>query len=539
MATTRGRRTRRPVAAPVAAPVLPPAPTIGTVAVATGASTGTTGPSVDAIAAARQVLRDAERSNFIDALKQHELSDEAAEALYAEGLTDYDTMSFYDGKNIEKTCLTLRKQGTQISIKAEIQLDLLCFGLALERTCNRQWIPPIEIPFTAWRERRNTVKAYVKPTEKFDLEGCKQDWSKIMKSLKEHLKKHRGPNTKAPLTYVLRDNPMCPPQTGGLLESLRDTYGGSYDRMLEARCLHYVDNDKALGFHSSYLQDNEEVFEIIAHIFRNHLAHTYVQPFAKTNDGRGAFMNLRDMFLGKDHASTRDAELRNQLEALAYHGERRRWTFERFSARFIELFNEINDLTSLGMKGMADCSAVQQLLNSIKTKELDIVKGQIAIKKNKLCIEEAIKRVTAYITSITNQNVKPSTSDDTRQIGAVHGGSPSSKRKRGDRSSTVELRYYTPAEYNKLTSEQKTALRHKRHKPNGKAKSSQKDKNTGQIGTSQLDAISAQMATAIISAVGAARNPKSDDSSDDEGDKKPAASNRSHKGLTRQKKESS
>jgi hypothetical protein len=67
----------------------------------------------------------------------------------------------------------------------------------------------------------------------------------------------------------------------------------------------------------------------------------------------------------------------HKLQNTAYHGEKRRWNFEKFVRIHVDQHQILNGLVQHGYSGIDERSKVRLLLNGIKTRSLDIVKTTI------------------------------------------------------------------------------------------------------------------------------------------------------------------
>ena len=70
-------------------------------------------------------------------------------------------------------------------------------------------------------------------------------------------------------------------------------------------------------------------------------------------------------------------QIEAKLDSLAYTGETRRWNFEKYVNKYVELYNQAQDLISYGYSGIENALRVRKLLNGIKTDSLDSVRNQI------------------------------------------------------------------------------------------------------------------------------------------------------------------
>lgn len=478
------------------------------------------------------VAVDAKKTTFVGFLTEYGLSEVTAGALYDIGYSDFASMAMFTASDVEETCRALRREKFLLSMTSQKILTVLCYGLALEQRCFRFWEPPLAVHYNAWETHQQIVKDYRDPTSEFDLDGFKNDWPKIMENLEMHLRSFRSQRTHAPLTYVIRPNQASPPQVGGLVEHLAQVYRGNYDDMLVARCLHWTDNDSNKGFTMEYLLDNEKVQQILLKIFRHHPAYTYVHSFSKSKDGRGAWNSLKLHYLGTDNVNNLAAQYEAERAKLVYHGERRRWTFDQYANKHVELFNAMNALKSEGYCGIDHKTAIRQMTKGIKAKELAIACNTVILPASQIhTLDQAIAHIKE---SMIQTNAAASLNDsETRQISSVNNNG---KRNRGDDNSQVENRFYTPSEFAKLTKEQKAALRSKRKKRNHK--SSKNASKSTKFDAKSIKTLSDSVTKAVVSVL--KTESVTDDSSTTEEPPKQSkkGSNRNHSALTRQRQDS-
>lgn len=146
--------------------------------------------------------------------------------------------------------------------------------------------------------------------------------------------------------------------------------------------------------------------------------------------------------------------------------------------------------------------------------------------------DAAVNIYKAYITSVPSArgpsgslfNISTMQTDDkgTRNDGNRN------KNGGGKNNATVEDRYYSNPEYNKLTSEQKLQLKRLREARGGGQKKGKRAKG------SEEQTLSRMISAAVTKGIAAAKDGKADDDNTEEEEE--SVSNRNNPALTRQKK---
>ena len=363
-----------------------------------------------------------------------------------------------------------------------------------------------------------------------------KDWPKTMEAILEYLRSYLGDH-KIPLAYVVRKDATVPAAdpTGG--------YFTIQDEMI-ARAKHFT-----LGAGDvqtpdpTYVANREKVWEIIVKITREHTCWTYVKPAQRTRDGRKAYLDLYQHFLGPNNVDNMAAMAEDKLKTTVYSGEQRRWDFEKFINVHKTQHSVMEGLKEHGYTGIDNRSKVRFLLDGIKTDKFDTVKA--LIMANSALRNDFDGCVTLYQDFIKQSTKGKST--PTVGISEIKTSGGGVKRKS---DAVVEDRYYTKSEYDALSAEQKKALASKRvkrgHKPGARDSKTKKGHSTKSKGEpadvmiQNLKAVkrgvaqlSKQMAQNDADEASAA---KSTDSSSEATPKK--GNNRSNAALTRQPKKS-
>jgi hypothetical protein len=212
------------------------------------------------------------------------------------------------------------------------------------------------------------------------------------------------------------------------------------------------------GNDPAYTINNGKVLDIMAEITRDTVAWTYVKGFVRARDGRGAYYSCYNHYLGPDNVDHQAAASEKALSTVTYNGEGRRWNFEKYVTVQKKHHQILEGLTDFGYAGIDDRTKVRYLLDGIKTNDLAAPKSTILSDQ---ALRSDFDRCVTLFKSFIEQN---STSNPTRTIAQVT---------RAGSTGDVEDRYYSPEEYQKLTTEQKESLRAKRekrgHKPGSKS----------------------------------------------------------------------
>jgi hypothetical protein len=477
-------------------------------------------------------------------------SEAAAQALVEEqGMNELEEIKLLSDDEVESLCKVIRRPGgtvpnpaggapianpgVQVNQRAEGHLKLLAFYLRhqdrVSRTINA---PDLTLAvIRTVRELREFESTYKAPTGDPPSINAK-DWPKTMESIEEYLRSILG-ERKIPLAYVVRKDEAIP--TGN---NPATSYPTKQDEMI-MRAPHYSIGDDGVKIPDPvYLVNREKVWDIISTITRDHSSWTYVKPAQRTRDGRLAFQNLYQHFLGPNNVDNMATQAEDKLKSTVYNGEQRRWDFERYVNVHKQQHSIMEGLVEHGYTGIDPRSKVRYLLDGIKTDKFDAVKTRImSDERLRIDFDSCVTLYQDYI----RQTSKSKTAANTVNISELK----TNKRK----SDQVEDRYYTKAEYSALSTPQKKELAAKRlkrgHKPGEKdSKVKSKGKGDKKDVIRNLKAVNRQVAQLAkqMSKAGVTGDDDTADStnsatSNDEPDGKGGGgSNRSNPALTRQKK---
>jgi hypothetical protein len=450
-----------------------------------------------------QVLRDSDISNLCKVVRRP-------------GGTIANPQAGAPGQNPE-----IPNPGIPASLRAETNLKLGSFWLRHQAKVSRS-VTAVDITLAAVRRLRELKDSEDQAAVKVDPPLINErDWTKTMEAIEEHLRANLG-ETKIPLAYVVREDIEMPagadPSAGYILIQ---------DEMIR-RAPHRIPahgvpvEDQALD--PTFQIDNRKVWQILSDLCHDKDCWTYIKPFQRRRDGRGAYWGLWNHYLGPNNVDNMASTAESKLEKSRYYGEKRRHTFEDYVRDQKDQYQILHNLAEKGLHaGIDERSQVRHLVNGIRSHKLDVVKGQILA--NPTLRSDFDSCVTLYQDFITQaaQSGNPTFNVSGANTGKdPWKGKGKNKRTRagddGD-SSDVEDRYYNPKEYAKLSGKKKTKLASMREARGGGKKKPQRN---------DLRAMGRQIA---------ALEAKLEKQSSDEAKiPEEEVSNRTNSALTRQKK---
>ena len=342
--------------------------------------------------------------------------------------------------------------GHMISARAENNIKLAAYFLRFKESTSQA---PDTVSITLgnawslldhkkWEETHDDVDA---PT----LD--EKDWPHTIEAFEELFRGCLGDSSIIPLAYVIRtdEDPAGDPAAG---------WTSKADELIGQAPIHVGGNPVP-----NFLADNIKVWELLSGLTRKHTCWMYVKPFQRARDGRGAFLALRDHYLGPNNVDNMTSLAEKKLAMTAYTGECHRWTFEKYVTLHKDKHSILEGLTEHGYAGIDKRSKVRYLLDGIKTDNLNMIKGQIlataALRNNfdacvmlfrdyllQLKADKVTKHVTiaAVTTNDTNHEGHDTVTPDM----------------------TVEDRYYKIPEYRHLSRAKKLGLKLLREKRGGK-----------------------------------------------------------------------
>ena len=234
------------------------------------------------------------------------------------------------------------------------------------------------------------------------------------------------------------------------------------------------------------------------------------------------------------------SEAERLLRDTTYQGDRRNFTFDRFIKIHMDQHAILEGLVQHGYSGIDPRTKVQHLMNGIKLKELLPVQTQIFSTP---ALQTDFQHVVDLY-KMTINSMKPSGDRRTATVAAAS----TSMGDDGDADMSIDDRYYTYSEYNRLTRAQKNGLRLKRksrgHKPTSKRTTSDNKGKGKRVRFAKGDAkvfadkVAPRVASMVKSLIKSEDESSADDDDSDSdnsssGNKSSCLKNRNNKALKR------
>jgi hypothetical protein len=382
--------------------------------------------------------------------------------------------------------------GMPISTMAQSNLKLATFWIMhrLERV--QRPTAPSDVTRAAidpFSRQQKTEDTYEAPTEPPKID--EKNWAKTMEAMDEWLRLIPG-ERRLPLAYVIRKDIALPGD-----EDPAESYPSITDEMVRRAPIGTMNPDGTITYHPTFRVNNCLCFDKLAAWARDHSCWTYIKPFAKSRDGRKAWMALFNHYLGPNNVQNQAAQAEKTLRALTYVKDSRNFTFETYVTKTVEQHGILEGLTEYGYQGIDDGTKVRLFLEGITAPELEVVKTRILSDAG---LRMDFEGCSVLFKDFLKQK-RAAQRPPTRTIAHVN----ARKKRKSDNTSsdvTVEDRYYRQQEYNKLTPAQKEKLKSIReargHTPG--SKSSKKKVTFSNDMTKNFEAVTRQI-SALTSSV--------------------------------------
>ena len=302
-----------------------------------------------------------------------------------------------------------------------------------------------------------------------------EDIRQCLENLDDYLARKRGVSG-VPLCYVTREHALQPER---MVPAQDDPGFGQPTRREELvrRARHDIPASQ---------DDSQAVWTIIRTMCHGGPAWSWVQIHARTQDGREAYFSLKRHYLGPSYQAKIKARADKILETTFYDGKARNFTFEKFGERLEGAFT---DLQTHGEE-ITEARKIRVFLRGIRDPSLAHAKSQVMATEN---LNTSFERAFNYVSEFVDS--KDSMQSSLRQISALTGSGRGSGRGRGRGSgrggrgrgrsggrgyggrgrgrgssnngrssfdSRNPGRYYSPAEWETLTMEQRQQARDSR-----------------------------------------------------------------------------
>ena len=281
-----------------------------------------------------------------------------------------------------------RDPGIKTSGKAQANFGLMCYYInhVMKRTDRTlTWagvtLPQVKTMRPQIQQEDTAKDPAVVPT--IDA----KNWPRTMESVENYIRGHLGVD-KTPLKYVIRVDLFPPPAANDPIFGAADSEYLSIDeeiiarhrivdRSIAAAGMTAEDHEKSGPFAGTFRTDNTRVYDLLVGIFAETDSHVVLKPFKKQRNGRGAWRALFQHYLGPNNVDHLAAAAEKELDSHRYNGESRNYSLEQHILCHKKAHGVLDDLKDFGYSGIDERSKVRKFCDSIKTKALDTIKGQI------------------------------------------------------------------------------------------------------------------------------------------------------------------
>ena len=238
------------------------------------------------------------------------------------------------------------------------------------------------------------------------------DTRKFLDSLDHYLLNKRGING-TPLAYLTRADVVPPapdPQPYGVPTLTQE---------LIRRARH--------GDYYAYEVDNETLWSLIRRLTAGGFAWGWISMYSRTQNGRGAYLNLKTHYLGSSFQDWIQSDADKVLETTFYDGKARNFTFENYCTKLNQAFS---DLEECGDR-LLEARKVRIFLRGLRAPELIAAKTQVIASQH---LQDTIATAMNFVKTI--ENTQDSQKLPARNVSAVDsGGRGKGRGGRGGRGS--------------------------------------------------------------------------------------------------------
>jgi hypothetical protein len=113
-----------------------------------------------------------------------------------------------------------------------------------------------------------------------------------------------------------------------------------------------------------YKTDNKTVWIKLAKMCRDHDCWTFIRQHQKAKNGWLAFWSLYNHYLSAHNVDTLCAHAENKLTTTVYHGETKRFNWERYTHVHVEQHAVLQGMMEYGYAGIDEQTKVRYLLGN-------------------------------------------------------------------------------------------------------------------------------------------------------------------------------
>ena len=210
--------------------------------------------------------------------------------------------------------------------------------------------------------------------------------------------------------------------------------------------------------------DMVAVWETICHVTHDGPGWGWVMSFARTRNGRAAYLALKSHYLGDAFQSRLRAKADQILESTYYDGSKRNYTYERYIETLQRAFT---DLESTG-ETVSEERKVRILMTGTSDSRLESAKNQILATP---FLRSTFENASNFLAEVLDSKVSYSAASRKQaRISGVStstpnkGGGKNNKKNENKKEKEITDRYYKPNEWAKLSGEERQRVRDAREK---------------------------------------------------------------------------
>ena len=420
------------------------------------------------------------------------------------------------------------------SFLAEKNLKLLCSEVKILYLTGRDAdtiYNAVTDDIEAWQSRREEMAAFKDPKSgEPEAMTISKNWVKGFEILEQWIGNHVDDVTNMPLAFVIRE------KDEDRSDYNPSNYQGLADEFAKRTPLtNEGSSNRTVTYRNWTVRCQNKVWRLLYSVFKDHAAFQYMKPYKRAQDGRAAFLALKSHYLGPNNVNNMATDLETQFEGLTYNQETRRWNFEKYAGKHVELFNTAEDLKEHGYAGLDPSTRVRRLLNGIKTDKLDSVKTRIMSDSTlQSDFDRCVNLFKDFIAQRKSLQMAP-----TSQIAGVvteKGNRKDKTRGKKDKRSAnvagvdVKDRFYTPEEYAKLSADERSELYklRKKRRENGAG-------GNGKASAADIRALTAQVQALVSSSERTGNDGGGSNAGDGNDNATQQVNNRTNPALTRQR----
>ena len=407
-----------------------------------------------------------------------------ADALLSQGITNFDDLQDLEEEDVKKICQICRRPGgalpdtkeadkltkggtdpgTAIPLMIERRLKMLwyysqhCLNVSRNVTPSGATLGKLNETWRVKTRHEDEDSEDVPyPSKLTDVNQIRE----VIENVKFFLLKKRGCRGH-PLAYVTRVSATVPSVSADPGPAVP-----SYDAELVRRGPHSG---------STFETDNQSVWSLIRHVTHGGPGWAWVMQHATSRDGRQAYLSLTSHYLGDATQGRIRTHADTILSKTYFDGKSKNFSFEKYC----EVLNRaIRDLQETGESVPMD-RQVRILLGGIRDTRLHSAVNTILstptlrndFDKAINHMAQVLDMLTAYQKAGTSQHRQVSGVNQGRGRGGRGGrgrgrggrGGGGGRNNQGGQSSTsISDRYYTPAEWNAMSTEQRAQVRARRN----------------------------------------------------------------------------